>query len=177
MGILTRIFRRARITSCICSFVPAILCQRFREVNFLEGLVLLGQQILGQLVIIAGDQGHMSYAVVLQLSDDAGLLRACQYCDGGRLLRLLILCGLLGIVHIDAIRIRDGKDLDKTQLWYLFRSLQEVIDADNIVGLELIRQPGGQCFTVRDMATLPEGMSLSAASEETGTLLTLLVRI
>lgn len=114
MGILTRIFRRGRITSCICSFVPAILCQRFGEIDLLERLVLFGQQFFSQLVIIAGNQGHMSYAVVLQLSDDAGLLRACQYCDGGRLLRLLILCGLLGIVHIDAIRIRDGRLMSET---------------------------------------------------------------
>lgn len=177
MGILTRIFCRGGITSCICPFVLAILCQRFREVNFLERLVLFGQQFFSQLVIVAGDQGHMSYAVVLQLSDDAGLLRACQHCDGSRLLRLFIFCGLLGIVHIDAIRIRDGKDLDKTQFGYFLRSLQEVIDADNIIGLELIRQSGGQRFTVREIATLPEGMSLSATSEEIGTLLTLLVRI
>ena len=67
MGILTRIFCRGGITSCICPFVLAILCQRFREVNFLERLVLFGQQFFSQLVIVAGDQGHMSYAVVLQL--------------------------------------------------------------------------------------------------------------
>ena len=177
MGILTRIFCRGGITSCICPFVLAILCQRFREVNFLERLVLFGQQFFCQLVIVAGDQVHMSYAVVLQLSDDAGLLRACQHCDGSRLLRLFIFCGLLGIVHIDAIRIRDGKDLDKTQFGNFLRSLQEVIDADNIIALGLSDSPEASVFTVREIATLPEGMSLSATSEEIGTLLTLLVRI
>ena len=137
--------------------ISVFLHQRFREVNFLERLVLFGQQFFSQLVIVAGDQGHMSYAVVLQLSDDAGLLWACQHCDGSRLLRLFIFCGLLGIVHIDAIRIRDGKDLDKTQFGYFFRSLQEVIDADNIIGLELIRQSGGQRFYGQGDSNLTRG--------------------
>ena len=74
-----------------------------------------------------------------------------------RLLRLFIFCGLLGIVHIDAIRIRDGKDLDKTQFGYFLRSLQEVIDADNIIGLELIRQSGGQRFYGQGDSNLTRG--------------------
>ena len=44
-------------------------------------------------------------------------------------------------------------------------------------GCSLSDRPEASVFTVSEMATLPEGMSLSATSEETGTVLTLLVRI
>ena len=44
-------------------------------------------------------------------------------------------------------------------------------------GCSLSDRPEASVFTVSEMATLPEGMSLSTTSEETGTVLTLLVRI
>ena len=88
----------------------------------------------------------MGHAVIFHLGNDTGLLRACQHSDGGRLLRLFVLGGFLGVVHIDTVRVGDRQHLDKAQLRHLFRSLQEVIDADDVVGLQLIRQAGGKRF-------------------------------
>ena len=86
----------------------------------------------------------MGDAVVFHLCDDPGLLRRCQNCDSGRLLPLFILRGLLGVVHIDAIGIGNRQHFNKAEFRDLFCCLQEVIDPNDVVGLELVREAGGQ---------------------------------
>ena len=88
----------------------------------------------------------MGHPVIFQGSDDPCLFRACKHRDGGGLLFLFILHRLLGIVHVDALGIRDGKHPDKTQLRDFFRRIQEMVYPDDVTRLQLVGQAGSQCF-------------------------------
>lgn len=76
---------------------------KFREVDFLQSLILLGKRLICQFVIVAGDKSHMSYAVIFKMVmifACSGLASTVMVADS---LLFFILRGFLGIIHIDAV--------------------------------------------------------------------------
>ena len=86
----------------------------------------------------------MGDAVILQEGDGAGLLRACQHGDGGGLFLLLVFQRLPCVVHVHAAGVGHGEDSYEAQFGDFNRHVKEVVDADDVPGLQLVGQSGGK---------------------------------